>query len=134
MRIPAFAYACEPARAVFWSRAVSDRIGGFDSSYKLIGDCEYWLRAARSGMELRHVREVIAVQVEHGHTLRQSHPELLRQEWATLRDACTGWAGRARPASVERLKTSSTWRANQLRFETAARRAARALGFPLSDD
>ena len=36
---------------VFWTRSVVDRIGTFDASYELIGDCEYWLRAARSGMK-----------------------------------------------------------------------------------
>ena len=56
--------------SVFWTRSVMDKIGGFDTSYELIGDCEYWLRAARSGMTLRHVKDVLAIQVEHGDTLR----------------------------------------------------------------
>ena len=34
-------------------------------SDELIGDCEYWLRAARFGMTLHHVKDVLAIQVEH---------------------------------------------------------------------
>src|SRR5439155_16954172 len=69
---------------VFWTRALTDRLGPFDTSYKLIGDCEFWLRAAKSGLRLRHIDEILAVQVEHGETLRQQHPHLLEQEWARL--------------------------------------------------
>ena len=42
----------------------------FDIRYRLIGDCEYWLRAALGGAKLRHIPELMAVQVEHGSTLR----------------------------------------------------------------
>ena len=36
--------------SVFWRRAASQKLGGFDDSYRLIGDCEYWLRAANAGL------------------------------------------------------------------------------------
>jgi GT2 family glycosyltransferase len=109
--------------SVFWTRSVIDRIGLFDASYELIGDCEYWLRAARSGMTLRHVNEVLAVQVEHGDTLRTRLPQLLDREWTTLRDSYSDWAGPPRAPWKEALATSVSWRANQLRFIAAAHRS-----------
>ncbi len=109
--------------SVFWTRSVTDRIGSFDPSYRLIGDCEYWLRAARSGMKLQHVSEVLAIQMEHGGTLRTKHPELLEREWATLRGSYSDWAGPPRAPWKEKLATSVSWRANQLRFIASARRS-----------
>lgn len=109
--------------SVFWTRSVIDRIGLFDASYELIGDCEYWLRAARSGMTLRHVNEVLAVQVEHGDTLRTRFPERLEREWRTLRSSYAAWAGPPRAPWKRALATSVSWRANQLRFIAAAHRS-----------
>ena len=109
--------------SVFWTRSVVDRIGLFDASYKLIGDCEYWLRAARSGMTLRHVNEVLAVQMEHRDTLRAQFPELLEREWTTLRSSYGAWAGPPRAPWKRTIATSVYWRAHQLRFIAAAHRS-----------
>jgi glycosyltransferase involved in cell wall biosynthesis len=109
--------------SVFWTRSVIDRIGLFDASYELIGDCEYWLRAARSGLTLHHVKEVLAVQVEHGDTLRIRFPELLDQEWKTLRHTYAAWAGPPRASWKGALAASVSWRTNQLRFIAAAHRS-----------
>ena len=109
--------------SVFWTRSVMDRIGGFDTSYELIGDCEYWLRAARSGMTLHHVKDVLAIQVEHGETLRTRRPERLDEEWAMLRAAYAEWAGPPRREWQERLAAGTSWRANQLRFIASAHRS-----------
>ena len=109
--------------SVFWTRSVIDRIGLFDASYELIGDCEYWLRAARSGLTLRHINEVLAVQVEHGDTLRTRFPERLEREWRTLRSSYAAWAGPPRPPWKRALAAAVSWRANQLRFIAAAQRA-----------
>ena len=108
---------------MFWTRSVVDRIGTFDASYELIGDCEYWLRAARSGMKLRHVNEVLAVQMEHPDTLRMRHPDVLDREWATLRACFADWAGPPKAPWKEALAASVSWRANQLRFIAAAHRS-----------
>lgn len=106
---------------VFWTRDMTDRIGPFDTSYRLIGDCEYWLRAARSGMRLGHIDEVLAVQVEHRGTLRRTHPEVLDQEWARLRDFNADWAGPAPAAWRERLRVGMGWRVKQIRLLASAR-------------
>ena len=109
--------------SVFWTRSVMDKIGGFDTSYELIGDCEYWLRAARSGMTLHHVKDVLAIQVEHGETLRTRRPERLDEEWAMLRAAYAEWAGPPRREWQERLAAGTSWRANQLRLIASAHRS-----------
>jgi glycosyltransferase involved in cell wall biosynthesis len=72
---------------VFWRRDVTDEIGRFDTRYRLIADCEYWLRAALSGATVRHVAEVMAVQVEHESTLRKMQATRLSEEFRTLRRA-----------------------------------------------
>jgi GT2 family glycosyltransferase len=109
--------------SVFWTRSVIDRIGLFDASYQLIGDCEYWLRAARSGMTLRPVNEVLAVQVEHRDTLRTRFPELLEREWTTLRSSYAAWAGPPRAPWKTAIAAAISWRANQFRFIAAAHRS-----------
>ena len=38
---------------VFWRRAAYEDLGGFDESYRLLGDCEFWLRAGAQWMLLR---------------------------------------------------------------------------------
>jgi glycosyltransferase involved in cell wall biosynthesis len=106
---------------VFWRRALTERIGPFDASYRLIGDCEYWLRAAINGAVLKHVSEIMAVQVEHASTLRSTHPRALEDEFARLRRAMKEVV--APPASPrwETFKKSLTWRACQIEFFYAMR-------------
>jgi glycosyltransferase involved in cell wall biosynthesis len=101
---------------VFWHRSLSEKIGLFDIRYRLIGDCEYWLRAALGGATLRHVPELMAVQVEHGSTLRATQAGLLGEEFDKLRQ--TMMAVIDPPSSVRwaGLKRSVVWRARQLEF------------------
>lgn len=72
---------------VFWRRSLTQRIGVFDVRYRLIGDWEYWLRAALHGTKPMHVAELLALQVEHGSTLRATQPAKLLEEFNTLRRA-----------------------------------------------
>ena len=71
---------------VFWTRNALERNGLFDTSYKLLGDCEYWVRAATSGARFSHVHEVLALQIEHEQTLRATHPEKMRLEFERMRN------------------------------------------------
>ena len=101
---------------VFWRRSLTERIGPFDTTYRLIGDCEDWLRAALSGAELTHIQELLALQVEHASTLRMTERARLHEEFEYLRQAM---ATVVRPPSslrFERLKRSVSWRARQLEF------------------
>jgi glycosyltransferase involved in cell wall biosynthesis len=100
----------------FWRRNLTERIGLFDTGYRLIGDCEYWLRAAVGGAKLRHIPELMAVQVEHESTLRATQPIRLREEFARLRRAMALTVDPPSSLRWERLKASAGWRARQLEF------------------
>ena len=101
---------------VFWRRDLTEEIGLFDNRYRLIGDCDYWLRAAMSGANLRHVPEVMAVQTEHATTLRATQGPRLREEFDTLRQAMTAVIEPPSSLRWERLTNSVVWRARQLEF------------------
>lgn len=101
---------------VFWRRSLTEKIGPFDIRYRLIGDCEYWLRAALGGARLRHIPELMAVQVEHGSTLRATEATRLSEEFDTLRRAMTAVIDPPSSLRWERLKESVAWRARQLEF------------------
>jgi glycosyltransferase involved in cell wall biosynthesis len=101
---------------VFWRKEVTEHIGRFDSEYKLIGDCEYWLRAAVAGASFVHEEEVLAIQIDHDATLRASNPEQLKTEFERLR---TTYSSMARPPTwpwMHETMKSLRWRWLQLRF------------------
>jgi glycosyltransferase involved in cell wall biosynthesis len=106
---------------VFWRRSVTDRIGDFDTGYRLIADCEYWLRAALSGATLRHVPELLALQVEHGTTLRATHQRRLGDEFRTLRVEMSRFVEPPGSLRWQRLKASAFWRIRQIEFFAAMR-------------
>ena len=101
---------------VFWRRSLTERIGMFDTKFHLIGDCEYWLRAALGGAKLKHISELLAVQLDHGSTLRATHPVQLQEEFNELRRAMREVIDPPSSLRWERLKKSLFWRARQLEF------------------
>jgi glycosyltransferase involved in cell wall biosynthesis len=101
---------------VYWRRSLMQRIGLFDTRYRLIGDCEYWLRAALNGVEPRHIPEVMAFQVEHGSTLRATQRSKLREEFDALRRSMMAVVDPPRSLQWERVKTSLAWRVRQIEF------------------
>lgn len=101
---------------VFWRCSLTERIGLFDIEYRLIGDCEYWLRAALDGAKLVHIPELLAVQVEHETTLRATQATRLREEFETLRRAMTRVIDPPSHPMWERLRKSMAWRARQIEF------------------
>jgi glycosyltransferase involved in cell wall biosynthesis len=102
--------------AVFWRRSLTRRIGLFDTRYRLIGDCEYWLRAAVNGAKPKHIPEVMALQVEHGSTLRATQSFKLREEFDTLRRSMMAVVAPPTSLQLERVKSSVAWRIRQLEF------------------
>jgi glycosyltransferase involved in cell wall biosynthesis len=101
---------------VFWRRSLTDRIGLFDIEYRLIGDCEYWLRAALLGAKPRHIPEIMAVQVEHDSTLRATQATRLREEFETLRLSMAGFIDPPSHPTWERIRKSFAWRMRQVEF------------------
>jgi glycosyltransferase involved in cell wall biosynthesis len=115
-----FATLAQPT--VFWTRDLMERIGSFDETYKLVGDCEYWLRAAASGARITRLDEILAVQIEHAGTLRVTNPELLKTEFRRLRDQYRPAAGPPSGARLEHARRSIRWRYHQVRFAIEGRR------------
>jgi GT2 family glycosyltransferase len=101
---------------VFWSSEVTKRLGDFDTSYQLIGDCEYWLRAAVAGYLWTHVHEILAIQVEHPGTLRHTRPNELNAEFRRLRTTYTAAAGPPAPHEITFIRQGLRWRVQQIYF------------------
>ncbi len=100
---------------VFLRRKVLDTVGLFDTSFKLLADCEYWLRAAIRGFVPAKINEVTAVQVDHQGTLRVAMERLLREEFLELRRRYA-MPPSAQKRSFERIRTSLFWRKSLLTF------------------
>jgi hypothetical protein len=109
---------------VFWRRSLTERIGDFDTTYKLLGDCEYWLRAAAADAKLSHVSEVLAVQIDHPATLRSTQSDLLRIEARKMQATYAPKAGKPPSEHLKRLRESLRWRWHQLLFSAAFKKAA----------
>jgi GT2 family glycosyltransferase len=101
---------------VFWYRSLMERIGPFDIRYRLIGDCEYWLRAAMKGATPRHIPELMALQLEHGSTLRATQSARLGEEFRTLRRAMMEVTDPPSSLRWEQAKKGLAWRLHHLEF------------------
>jgi GT2 family glycosyltransferase len=53
-------------QGVIFPIVIYDKLGGFDLSYRLIADSDFWLRAARAGVSFRFIPKLIA-----GYTMRR---------------------------------------------------------------
>lgn len=107
---------------VFWRRSVTQRIGGFDESYRLIADCDYWLKAAAAGFQFRHLDEILAIQVDHPDTLRTRHRDVVDEEFSRLRDL---YRATVRPPWwywTMPIPLKLAWRRDLLRFRHEARK------------
>ena len=103
---------------VFWRRSVYEGLGGFDVSYRNIGDCEYWLRAGTSGYSYRHLGEVLAIQFDHGGSLTNRLRENMGSEFGRMRRTYREVVGT--PAPFGKLKSALGWRARMLQFYASA--------------
>ncbi len=73
--------------AVFFRRQLWERLGPFDSSYRLLGDHEYWLRAIHSGARALKLWEFLAIQVMSPGQLMQRHARQVQLELNRAREA-----------------------------------------------
>jgi glycosyltransferase involved in cell wall biosynthesis len=101
---------------VFWRRRVFDSVGGFDERLRYAGDFEYWLRMGTAGFRYTHIREVLALAVEHEHGLAMVHADELRREIERTR---AGYADTVRARKLVRLHRLThllSWRLQVLMF------------------
>lgn len=118
---------------VFWRREVTDVAGAFSRDYRLIADCDRWMTFAETGFVPVKIDEVLAIQVDHGETLRESHASLLREEFVRLRTSHGGGVAEPR-RNVARVYMKLRWRRDNFRLLSAYRsttpeRWSRFVGF-----
>lgn len=89
--------------AVFFDRVVLEKVGPFDPSFRLLADCNYWLRCAQNGFSPKKIPEMMAVQIDHGETLRETYRDQLYLEFARLRGHAGGKSHLSRQARLRRL-------------------------------
>lgn len=114
-------FLCPAQPTFFWRRGVYERIGGFSRDFRLIADCDYWLRASEAGCRISHLHEVLAIQTEHPGTLRNQHVEKLAAEFRLLRER----HGEGRPGIASRIwwgvYRRLLWRQRMLQFWVSAK-------------
>lgn len=76
---------------VFFRREVFERIGEFDATgFRLMADCDYWLRCAATGLYPHKVYEFLAVETTHAATQRSKYRDQLYDELVKLRQKYPG--------------------------------------------
>jgi glycosyltransferase involved in cell wall biosynthesis len=112
--------------AVFWRRAVAERVGRFDASMRLAGDLDFLLRIGRAGRFVR-LDEMLAIERDHEVNLRSQQWDHLIAESSVSRAAVQAMSpGRHRVLrSLERLRAWTSRRGLWLAFALEARRSAR---------
>ncbi len=113
---------------VFLRRALVERLGDFGNGFRLIADCDYWLRADAAGASIAHIDEVLAVQIDHARTLRATQVAALDLEFARLRELYGAGAG-APPGRLQTRFVNSAWfRYSYLSYVLAAQRVSAKQG------
>jgi glycosyltransferase involved in cell wall biosynthesis len=70
---------------VFMRRRCWYDVGGFRREVKYLGDCEYWLRLVNNGHRFGKINEIVAIEVNHGETLRSTMADEIAKEKRFLR-------------------------------------------------
>src|SRR4051794_6488746 len=95
--------------AVFWRRRAWEDAGPFDQSLRFVADCDYWMRAG-----LRHrfhkINELVAIERNHGATLRLTSQAALEQELRDVRSRYVSLAGyRHRLLDARNTRRAQLW-------------------------
>ncbi len=70
---------------VFMRRRCWENAGEFRREVKYLGDCEYWLRLVERGYRFGKINEVVAIELNHGDTLRSTMANEIENEKRLLR-------------------------------------------------
>jgi len=71
---------------VFMRRACWDNIGNLKKDVQYLGDCEYWLRLINHGYRLGKINEILAIELNHENTLRNTMKQKIDDEKIYLRN------------------------------------------------
>ncbi len=71
---------------VFMRRRCWDEVGSLRKDVKYLGDCEYWLRLIERDFRFGKINEVLAVEYNHGDTLRNTMQAEIESEKQYLRE------------------------------------------------
>ena len=111
--------------ATWWTRALHDRIGGFDRTLKTAGDLDFYLRATASG-RVGRIEEILALMRLHPDMQTVANAERIRLENAEVRRRAS--AGRSELSAVsillERARAWGLRRLLWMRLLVALRRPA----------
>lgn len=70
---------------IFIKKNVIEKVGLYDINYKLLGDCDYWLRCVSKNFIPQKIDDIIAIQIDHTNTLRETKPTEMKNEFKLLR-------------------------------------------------
>jgi hypothetical protein len=85
--LPVFNYTLEdlatfavlPQPSVFFKREVFETLGGFDLSYKLLADNDFFSKAAVAGLKFKRIDDYLSIQTVHSGNLLAGNPEAILQ-------------------------------------------------------
>ena len=95
--------------AVMWRRSLLERVGSFDPGLRFVGDLDYWLRATEHG-RIRHIDEVLAVELIHGGNLSQRAAAEMTAEDLRMRARHGGGPAASRAVRRRATLRSKLWR------------------------
>lgn len=100
---------------VFMRRELYEKIGDFGNGFKLIADCDYWLRCAEAGARFQKIDEIIALQIDHEDTLRETQQVKLKNEFNRLYEV--HGEGISKPTNFEKkLRSVFLGRKSKVKF------------------
>jgi hypothetical protein len=86
-----FGFLAQPT--VFWRREAFEKLGPFDEGLRYVADCDYWMRAGASH-RFAKVDEFLAVERNHGATLREMQADELWPELSSVRSRYVRMGGK----------------------------------------
>jgi glycosyltransferase involved in cell wall biosynthesis len=63
-----------------WRKSIHEKIGFFDENFDIVGDYEFWLRAAEQ-FHFRHINEYLGLYLNDPNSAEHRNPELSFAEW-----------------------------------------------------
>lgn len=77
--LPTGGILCQPT--VFLSRRIFDEIGYFNTAFKYLADCEFWLRVnSNPNFNILRIDEIMATECNHGGTFRERFEDEIKDE------------------------------------------------------